>query len=367
MGYDYNEFPLALLMAENKKADLLVKGKILGLKVNMSMKKETIIDKIADSILHNPMNFLNKIPVEDVLILQEIIHCEKHQYVISPRLLTNNSLIEFGVVDLTMPWIDLDEQECMFIYKDLYEALAPIIDDYVVSAECQDRKDREQIILGILNLYGVVEISELEELYHLYRPGCDKLCETICNSYLFTCNTRMDESIQRPVFISPFLFDYPYTDTCIKEHQKEKRALFTEKEVRAAGTCTFPMPLIKEAEPLKKLLQSAGITEEETEELISNIWVLSNNDQNPGDIIFKALNGHAEKISRASLFKQLEIYSDFINHLPTWSLKGQTPNYITGEDVAIPKKKGSSPKKKKDDDLCPCGSGKKYNKCCGNN
>lgn len=368
MSYDYNEIPLTLMMSENKKADLLVKGKILGLKVNMSMKKETIIDKVADSILQNPINFLNKIPVEDVLILQEIIHCEKHQYPISPRLLTNNSLIEFGVVDLTMPWVDLEEEECMFIYKDLYEALSPIIDEYVNSAECKDRKDREEIILGILNLYGIVEISELQELYLLYRPGCDKLCETICSSYLFTCNSRMDESIHRPVFISPFLFDYPYTDLRIKEHSREKRALFTEKEVRAAGTCTFPLPLGKEVDALKKLLLKAGVPEQEAQELISNIWVLSNNDQNPGDLIFKALNGHSQKISSASLCKQLEVYSEAINHLPTWCLKGQTPEYVATHGAEILKKPLSSRKKKDvQDDLCPCGSGKKYNKCCGNN
>lgn len=366
VNYDFDELPLAIMLAEDKKADLLIKAKTLGIKANTNMKKEVIANKIADSILQNPTNFFDKIPVEDVLILQEMIHDEMHEYPISPRLLTNNSLMEFGIVDMTIPWIDMDEKESMFIYKDIVQAFEPVIDEYVASTECIERRQREEIILGILNLYGIVEISELERLYLKYRPHCTKLVETICSSYLFTCNSRMDKSNNKPVFISPFLFDYPYTDMCIKQHHQEKSAIFTEEAVKAAGSCAFPLPLIKQTEALKKLLVKTGSTEQESNELVSNIWILSNNEQNPGDIIFKALNSSTKKIPSTNLSKQLEVYSEVINHLPTWSLKGQAPEDIACQEVTLPEMPAFS-KETGRNDTCPCGSGKKYKKCCGNN
>lgn len=367
VNYDFDELPLAMMLIEDKKADLLIKAKTLGIKANTNMKKEAIANKIADSILENPTNFFDKIPVEDVLILQEMIHNELHEYLISPRLLTNNSLMEFGVVDMTLPWIDIDEKESMFIYKDLIEAFEPVIDEYVASPECMERRQREEIILGILNLYGIVEISDLEKLYLQYRPHCKKLAETICNSYLFTCNSRIDELSHKPVFISPFLFDYPYTDMCIKQHHQEICGTFTEEAVKAAGTCKFPLPLIKETEALKKLLLKTGSTEQESNELISNIWILSNNEQNPGDIIFKALNSSTKKVPSTNLCKQLEVYSEVINHLPTWSLKGQAPEDIVCQEVTLPDIPATFPKEAGRNDACPCGSGKKYKRCCGNN
>ena len=51
---------------------------------------------------------------------------------------------------------------------------------------------------------------------------------------------------------------------------------------------------------------------------------------------------------------------DFIENIPLWKYKGNTIKQIERKNVKNDIKVGRN-------DLCPCGSGKKYKKCCGSN
>ena len=57
----------------------------------------------------------------------------------------------------------------------------------------------------------------------------------------------------------------------------------------------------------------------------------------------------------------LSIYFELYNHFPQWTLKGYSP-----DELASQKYNSTKPLKRVGrNDPCPCGSGKKYKKCCG--
>ncbi len=54
-----------------------------------------------------------------------------------------------------------------------------------------------------------------------------------------------------------------------------------------------------------------------------------------------------------------------MNHTRLWSLKGYTPNELSPKPTAVVADHKPTMKKVGRNEPCPCGSGKKYKKCCG--
>jgi preprotein translocase subunit SecA len=74
--------------------------------------------------------------------------------------------------------------------------------------------------------------------------------------------------------------------------------------------------------------------------------------------------------------KVFDLYTGFANSIPTWYNKGSAPAKLHAPDSSKPadsepRKNNVIPfptvrkKKVSRNDLCPCGSGKKYKDCCG--
>lgn len=74
--------------------------------------------------------------------------------------------------------------------------------------------------------------------------------------------------------------------------------------------------------------------------------------------------------------KFVELFTDLNNHSRMWELKGHTPDEMISRELAGREKQSTivpivslaaKTNKIYPNDLCPCGSGKKYKKCCGRN
>lgn len=380
----YNERPLTELLTAAKKEDLLIKAKALAIKTTSKQTKAEIASKIAEEILHHPIPFLDIIPVEDVILLQKMVHAKDHSCVISKRLVSNNSLMEFSVVELIVNSLkdeEEEEEEIMIIHPDLVAAMKPVIDAYVQLPTSQERLDSEQIILGLLNIYGILKDSELKSLYAKYKAPCDELTQIMAKSYLFSCNTHVDEKTEELLYISPFMFDAEAINREAKIYKKLTFPEFAEESVRNAGSCSFPMPERSYTTKFIEQLVLAGTTKKDANDLVSYLWMLVNNSINPSDLVLKLLNPNGEEPESKQLMHQLMAYVDFINNIPSWTYKGHNASYIQEKEnggksedlpwvnqefeeentpiIADPKVGRNDP--------CPCGSGLKHKKCCGDN
>jgi uncharacterized protein YecA (UPF0149 family) len=78
------------------------------------------------------------------------------------------------------------------------------------------------------------------------------------------------------------------------------------------------------------------------------------------EIVKDIINGVDESLDIYNQTRISNMLSKFIKNIPLWKLKGATINEIESS-----KNEASTEQKVGRNDPCPCGSGKKFKKCCG--
>lgn len=155
---------------------------------------------------------------------------------------------------------------------------------------------------------------------------------------------------------------------------------FTEKQLEKAGQPGF----VDDTPEMRRLLHflkaNYKILPEEVDDIAFDCWEIINNTSRALDLMdyFK----DRFDFPSVAMVKQLMQYlTDLNNNTRQWILKGHTPQELFSREV---KAAGSisvpysapqigldnvfdirSGQKIGRNDLCPCGSGKKYKKCCG--
>ena len=396
------EFTLAELFDMETKPELLRTAKHLNIKVKSTLRKAEIVEILTNTILQTPTYLLERLSWCDVLRLQTMVHADKHGVLIHKFVMQLDSLSLIGITD-NIPVDDILNSGLEVIFPDVITALSPVIDEFVVANEKNGKYEREQLIVGLLNLYGVLTIEELRKLYFTYYPNemILDLLEIMTGSYLLT---RLSGA-SFLVFASPFLEDFEsdlvdlayMNHYLIHQRKSIRQAKFTKEEVIAAGISEFPMPPVNNREKVDSAFKQLGISKEESDKWISYMWMSSNEDKKIGEII-KLIFEDLMSCSMEDLQSIVGVLMELMNCLPRWILKGNTPE-VVHEKYERPKMQKQPPQlvvgpnmKKagidisqerfndlwKDsavqftskvgrNDPCPCGSGKKYKYCCGSN
>jgi hypothetical protein len=79
------------------------------------------------------------------------------------------------------------------------------------------------------------------------------------------------------------------------------------------------------------------------------------------EIIEEIINGMDVKIEKDDRFEIEQVINKLLKNIPIWKFKGATINQMEGEKI----EEKSENKKVGRNEICPCGSGKKYKNCCG--
>lgn len=380
-----------LLLLKTKEI-IIRTGLFLNVKINRNKRKDEIAETIVKVILQRPWLLLNKLPEKEVLKLQQMVHSEGYELPVSSLNLVENCLSEMGF----SLCCSKDGENKELIFNDLVKVLEPIIDDYVSSTKREEKYRKERLILGLLNLYGVLKFYELEMLYKKYIGKIEslELAQLIDDSYLFKTLAMDYPLILSGNFTSVFA-EYPWNIQMEADSRKDiMQAEFTEEAVMAAGETDFPVPPGVYVAAFKKTMLSTGLTEAEADQWIGHIWMRLNNDETPNNIVADFLQ-HCS-LSTREINPVISSFVEFTNNLPRWILKGNTSQYVF-EKIERPslmqqpprlvmgpnmKKAGINFSQEDFDamwhremitplhkigrnDPCPCGSGKKYKKCCG--
>lgn len=395
------EFTLLDLYDISTKQELLRTAKYLDIKIKSTLRKTEIAEIIVHTILDTPTKILDRLPWSDLLRLQTMVHAEDHGALIHRLSMLLDTLCLIWITD-SVPAEDEQYSGLEIIYPDVVAAFSPVIDEYIATHEKDGKYEREQLIIGLLNIYGVLSYEELARLYFKYYPkeSTLNLLEIMKGSYLLT---RLSAA-KFFYFVSPYLEDYEtdmeelaYTNYFIINRRKTPQATFSKEEVLAAGISEFPMPPMVIDEKIYAVFNKMKIDKEESDRWISYMWMATNQDNEVGDII-KVFFDDLQDCSREEVQSVLMELMDLINCFPRWILKGNTPNKVHEKDerrkmqkqppqlVMGPNMKEAginisqnefndlweknavhiTPKAGRNDP-CPCGSGKKYKHCCGSN
>jgi|GEM_PF-1082988 len=387
-----NGFTLEEMLLQDTKEKIVRNAELLRIRINRNERKAIVAQRVARTILLEPRVVLYRIPFQEVLRLQQMVHAKDHSVPVRPGLL-NDCITEIGLTDFR--WDGVCHRE--FIYADLANALKPVIDQFVREINPAGSKiKREQLVVGLLNLYGVLSLTELAELCRAYEAdfSLEDVLKTVFNSYrIFSREFFVSD---RVIYTSPFLFDDP--EATMKEVAKRQSlsfAKFTMEEVMAAGHAESPQPPESAASEVfrRELFQITG-AEEDADLHISELWMVLNNDRDPLGSLTKLFTEFNVTQERAN--EILRALVDWANLLPKWILKGnnpktvfemhekpgfmkQPPRLVVGPNlrkagISVPQEKFNAMWKKTIEsqaqkvgrnDPCPCGSGKKFKHCCG--
>ncbi len=379
------------LLMQRKKETLISSARNLELRIPTSLRKAQFARKMANTLIFNPIWILRRLPYQEVLKLQQMVHSEDHSVFIRLSF-AENCISEIGLT--WYPKIEKGIKER--ISNDLVEVLAPVIDDFTGILDPSSGRLHYEILLnGLLNLHGVLAIYELEELAGEICPELtgDLLMETIDRSYLLRSSMFSDGG---PLYLtSRYVFEKEETIEKIEERYSLRSARFSLAEVMAAGDLEMPMPPeTPVTRSFREELIRAVKDEQEVNRWISRMWILLNNERTPGDMIgsFIKDNPMDEKESRGFIFSFL----NWANHSPRWvnkgnpanttytmkhppqaaphppqfkvipggQLKGGENSYGEASPVVVPLTQPGGRKPGRNDP-CPCRSGKKYKHCCG--
>ena len=390
MSVEMDEFPLEEMFQADTKKTIITTARLLGIRINQNQRKAEIAKTMAVAILAFPGELLQQLPFSEVLKLQQMVHAKGHAVPANPSILMD-CIEQIGLTDNRFD----GKKNVDFIYPDLAGALLPVIDTFVEKAGANQTKNRrEQLIIGLLNLYGILSFKELEELSTIYDPGLKMpgLYHAIKDSYLLKSRSVAIE--RKLYYISPYMTDPDYMWEEISSRRTISRASFTEEKVMDAGFWGAPQPPVSKATGLfRRELGKMQKTEEEINWMMGEYWMMLNNDLDPLNLIQKILDESPQTKESVNLL--VSGINDWVNNVPKWILKGNTsshafetyerpkleerpPQLIMGPNarkagITIPQEelnkiwedKFQPPKGKVGRNApCLCGSGKKYKNCC---
>lgn len=386
--------------ALNTKEDLKEMAKIIGLSIPTKLRKDEYAAYFAESVLTFPDIWLARLTRYELTLLQKLVAAGPDTYIEEPQTFMTPSLEVLSLV-ITDHGYEKDGKIRYMICDELREAIAPHINNLLTSKEHENRYVIEQYLLGILNLYGLCPYQETIKLLKEYitDPQVEKEIPAFLSNSI-VCRQcgfiLVDECNSTPYMQSLYMFDIEDIDKELRKRPEvSETKRFTAEEVFQAGSMPYITFANSYREKLKQFMKKElGYMDETIAPALHRLWFVSQTDENAVSSIFPYINSKLSSVTK--LQEAIELFSEYINHTPRWFLRGHSPaeasailkknnqpprpvagaNMTTaGMDVApstqatFNKMPGSSLSGQQvgRNDPCPCGSGKKYKKCCGRN
>ena len=392
------------------KADLLDNADLMGYNTNKELENLTLPKlrkQLAKSILDDPKPLLRQLPYEDLMLLHILKDAEPGLGMSAHRTSQIMSMAFLGIAEQVV-MNDDETMEMISITEDFKQAIRPCLNEVANAFEVKLRLRVEQFLIGALNLYGVLTLSELKAILKECFDLEDDGSGMFDHIYSYSITLKLQEYDGyfydgEDFFISPFVHDY---DHIFKEREKLKDITslkhFDCNTLEEAGQ--MPVPDIPNP-TTKKLLQTLqkklGFTEQEAYFQRFLIWQNVQGDRF-ADVLQTVMGNAPKKMSSINEMNEVvQVLMEFMNNAPRWIFRGRCPSDlqkpltspptidigpnlksmgIRQEDVQrmanekweqrhtdynVPMIPFLTRHKVGRNDPCPCGSGKKYKNCCG--
>lgn len=385
----------------NTKEDLKNIAQLLCLSIPSKLRKEEYAAYMAEAVLNCPTSWLPQLTRYELILLQNLVKAGPDTYIEAPNILMTTALETLSLVITDYDYVSEGKIRYM-ICDELREAVASHVDEYLMSKEQEIHFTIEQYVLGIVNLYGFLPYTEMLRLLDDYLQDSvtkKEIAHTLSESILIRHHMfEMVGAYNTIHYIrSPFLWDIEDLDQKLYARRDiTKLKTFTGEEVFKAGMFPFIDVSNPCSDDLRQyMMKKLGYTEDTIAPDLQNLWLMSQVEENSMSIITSLINGKLN--SMQELQEAIEIFTGYLNHSPRWFLKGYSPDeaFVLFEKdklmktppriVAGPNMKAAgmdvtpdmqtaldnlfrdtfSDQRVGRNDPCPCGSGKKYKKCCG--
>ncbi|MDF2614520.1 MAG: motif domain protein [Clostridia bacterium] len=353
-----------MLLDYNKK-ELEELARLYCVKGVSKLKKAELIDALTELIPTNMQNGLVMLDMKDLQLFEGLLAKDK-EINYSEEILDYYNLMELGLLNL----LEVENGVTLTVdarIKEQYKKL----DKTSIKEQVKANSKLRTHILGLLNLYGAAEISWVCELYRRYH------------------NHSLSEKQ---------LIDFIKKDRFVSERSKVKYGYIAEETIYSVDEKNFYdfieltknkpyyVPTKEYIEHVsnelyydntlqvqklksyikKKFTQDEDVIEEAVLAVIMIARVDCNTSSNTITLMLEEWSGIGIEIKDlAEANETVKHITAVMNTTRKWINKGYTPQELSPSIAPI----GSGTKVRKLDvernALCPCGSGKKYKKCCG--
>ncbi|MFW6280688.1 MAG: YecA family protein [Halanaerobium sp.] len=374
MNKNYKEF-----LASYTKSDLIKIRQYWNFSGISQLNKAELVDVLDQKIKENLKEWLSYQSSKEVEFLKKLIKEQQQSKwveiavkdILPPAL---NNFQGHGIIDIK----DTETERSVRIPAELSAEIAEIITDLEFQEEIKNNNRLLQFARGLLAYYGALSFMQLIEFYDFYFE-VETEPEKI-HHFLKLINEAFLNTFDIEYFDHYYLYSGVFNpEEIIREIKMRPQIDYykpAKKDILYAGKHDREKLNFSQQKFRKILLKDFSLSEDEVEEIIWTMMLDIKNDRRTIEII-QELGAKLE----FDVFEQAQDFfqemNEFHNNTRLWILKGHTPNEIMEEERKhlrpLPKNEYQfsshvdqvvKGKKVGRNDPCPCGSGKKYKKCC---
>ena len=390
----------------------------MGFEIDLDKDEDGRRKELAAEILSHPRELLGMLPAYDLTLMKQQLQKPTKGHL---------QQVYKDFVDTIMEMYGLarrqhgkDGEDYIHMPTDLLDAVRPYIDEVIEDKDENFRMDMETLIEGICNMYGRISRTTLKQMLVKLGAGSSEAVSQLLDMLednslsikrISYGNTIYDDpkSDDDVFYASPYEWDF-YNEL-MKEISKHNdvtpdyRLLNNLDEARLAGQKPIPeVPNAYRDTFMNFLQKELELEKGDALHVCHVLWYQAQHQGEEGsnppeEYMLDVLDAlMIDKDFEPDLYAEAMRQMDcFLNNMPRWQLRGHTPaetgilisdfghkvkhinnvmsrhlrpaddepNYMSPYDWLAPNKPFIATKAPGRNDPCPCGSGKKYKKCCG--
>lgn len=353
-----------------KMAELHVIRKKLRLKNVSTLKKAELIQHLVENVPILLRMILSTFDERRLHILKRAI---ANNGIISGESISSEEMEYFPRTGFMFTGFRNGEQ-VVIIPTDLLPHIKQEIQEEKLLTLIKRNTEWVKLTRGLLYYYGTIPMERLVDLVEKYSP---------IHSYFLDYSNVIFEAMEcyQEFYIDQYGYSFweVINPKVILEEQASRKEIdyypFTKQQLLEAGETDFVEHPKGSDKLVTLLMRDYHMSKHEAIEFVEDLVMVTKIGHQPG-LLIQYLQTQLEFDSLDAIKRLMDIVFPLSNHTRQWSIKGYTPDELSWWDrkamSPLPKKDGEvflfqTGKKVGRNDACPCGSGKKYKKCCGLN
>ncbi len=330
------------------------------------LKKADLVPVLSEKILNNFEKICCFWDKERFTLLTQA--ADNGGYIISPKLKFEQ--INYLRVSGLIYTGELEGKKILAIPSELIEPIKALKNSENFGGTIKRNTEWIKLTQGLLYYYGTLGTNQLINMLQSYTKESINLSEYLdvifnkmpyCNDIYFDNNG----------FSNSRVFD----STKVKQEQGSRLTVsfypFSKQQILTAGEPGFIDRNASYMEFVNFLTENYEVDKTDADEIVEECVVATKNGESPNGIL-QYLSTNLEFDTLESVQELMAKVVNLMNNTREWFLKGHTSIELSKKEKKylqpLPSKQSNENVSKLDvgrNQPCPCGSGKKYKKCCG--
>ncbi|MBP2241810.1 hypothetical protein J2Z40_002382 [Cytobacillus eiseniae] len=352
-----------------KLADLQSIRKNLQIKNASSLKKAELIQCLAGEIPLHTRTIVSQSDERRILLIKRII---ANNGVISVKNVEREEIAQLCKTGFMFTSFQ-NGNPIVMIPVELLPSLAELVRDETVLTVVKRNTEWIKITRGLLYYYGIVPHEKLVDLVERHtpiHPDGHAFIQVIFDAMAYYQEIQIDKH--------GYSYWEVHNPATILKEQASRKSIdyypFTKKQLLEAGETDYVEQPKGFSQLVSLFKQEYLLPKQEATQLVEDLIIQVKLGDQPGQLL-QFLQTQLTFESLEAVERLMNALIPLMNNTREWQLKGYTSEELSAQEnkalLPLPDKKGKviSLQTRQNigrNDPCPCGSGKKFKKCCGN-